>query len=184
VVGEERAEVKLRVLGRHNVSNALAAIAVGLESGMSLAECAAAVVEIRAGDRRGEVLTWHGATVINDSYNSNPKALDAMVDALLSVVAKRHIVVAGEMLELGPEAAELHAACGRRMAERGVSVVLGVRGQARALVDGVREGGGLAAFVESAEAAGAWMRENVREGDAVLLKASRGVRLERALMAE
>ncbi|MBB5056030.1 UDP-N-acetylmuramoyl-tripeptide--D-alanyl-D-alanine ligase [Granulicella aggregans] len=181
VAGEEQAEARLGVLGRHNVSNALAAIAVGLKSGISLAECVAAVGELRAGDRRGEVLIWNGATIINDSYNSNPKALDAMVDALMSVVAKRHIVVAGEMLELGPEAAELHAACGRRMAERGVSVVLGVRGQARALVDGMRECGGTVVFVESAEAAGVWMRENLREGDVVLMKASRGVKLERAL---
>jgi UDP-N-acetylmuramoyl-tripeptide--D-alanyl-D-alanine ligase len=106
-----------------------------------------------------------------------------MVDALMSVPAKRHIVVAGEMLELGPDAADLHAACGRRMAERGVSVVVGVRGDANALVDGMREGGGMAEFVASAEAAGSWMRENLREGDVVLLKGSRGVRLERALIA-
>ena len=183
VVGEEKTEVKLRVLGRHNVSNALAAIAVGLESGMSLKECATAVGELRASDRRGEVVILNGATVINDSYNSNPKALDAMVDALMSVVAKRHIVVAGEMLELGPEATELHAACGQRMAERGVSFVLGVRGEARALVAAATEFGTDAEFVESAEAAGLWMRENLREGDVVLLKASRGVKLERALTA-
>lgn len=186
VAGGEEAEANLRMLGRHNVSNALAAIAVGLQSGMSLATCVAAVAELRAGDRRGEILSWHGATVINDAYNSNPKALDAMVDALLSVPAKRHVVVAGEMLELGPDAPELHAACGRRMAERGVSVVVGVRGQAKALVAAVKEHGGAteAAFVESAEDAGAWMRENLREGDAVLLKASRGVRLERALVEQ
>ena len=181
VAGEQKAEARLRVLGRHNVSNALAAIAVGLQSGMTLAECVAAVGELRASDRRGEVLLWHGATIINDSYNSNPKALDAMVDALMSVPATRHIVVAGEMLELGPEAAELHAACGRRMAEHGVSVVLGVRGTARALVDGVKELGGEAEFVESAEAAGSWLRANLREGDVVLMKGSRGVKLEKAL---
>jgi len=184
VVGAERAEASLRTLGRHNVSNALAAIAVGLKSGMTLPECVAAVAELSAGDRRGEILNWHGATVINDSYNSNPKALDAMVDALMSVAAKRHIVVAGEMLELGPEAAELHAACGRRMAERGASVVVGVRGHAKELVAAVKEHGGAeAVFVESAEAAGKWMRENLRDGDVVLLKASRGVKLEQALIA-
>ncbi len=186
VAGTQQAEARLRMLGRHNVSNALAAIAVGLKSGMLLAECVAAVAELRAGDRRGEVLTWNGATVINDSYNSNPKALDAMVDALMSVPAKRHIVIAGEMLELGPEAAALHAACGRRMAKLGVTFVLGVRGHARELVAAVKEYGGAdaeAAFVESAEAAGEWMRESLREGDVVLLKGSRGVRLERALTA-
>ena len=103
VAGGERAEVALNMLGRHNVSNALAAIAVGWKSGMTLAECAAAVGELRAPDKRGVVLEWRGATIVNDCYNSNPIALDAMVDALMAIPAERHIVVAGEMLELGPE---------------------------------------------------------------------------------
>ncbi len=179
--GDQSAEVSLRTLGRHNVSNALAAIAVGVQSGMTLAECAAAVGELRAGDRRGQILTWRGATIINDSYNSNPRALDAMVDALLSVPARRHIVIAGEMLELGPEAAALHAACGSRMAEQKVSFVVGVRGHAESMTKAVLKGGGAAIFVSSAEDAGAWMQANLREGDAVLVKASRGVKLERSL---
>jgi UDP-N-acetylmuramoyl-tripeptide--D-alanyl-D-alanine ligase len=181
--GGERASVQLRMLGRHNVPNALAAIAVGLRSGMGLTECAAAVSELRAGDKRGELLEWRGAKLINDCYNSNPKALDAMVDALMAMPAERHIVVAGEMLELGPEADSLHAACGLRMAERGVGMVVGVRGAAKALVGAAQEGGAEALFVASADEAGEWMKANVKGGDAVLLKGSRGVRLERALMA-
>jgi UDP-N-acetylmuramoyl-tripeptide--D-alanyl-D-alanine ligase len=177
----ERASVQLKMLGRHNVGNALAAIAVGLRSGMSLEECAAAVGELRAGDKRGEVLEWRGALLINDCYNSNPKALDAMVDALMAMPAERHVVIAGEMLELGNESVALHSACGRRMAERGVSVVVGVRGVAEALVQAAQKGSVEAIFVADAEAAGEWMQKNVRAGDAVLLKASRGVRLERAL---
>jgi UDP-N-acetylmuramoyl-tripeptide--D-alanyl-D-alanine ligase len=179
--GGERASVQLRMLGRHNVPNALAAIAVGLRSGIGLAECAAAVSELRAGDKRGEVLEWRGAKLINDCYNSNPKALDAMVDALMAMPAERHIVVAGEMLELGPETESLHAACGLRMAERGVGMVVGVRGAAKAMVGAAQTGGAEAVFVASAEEAGEWMKANVRAGDAVLLKGSRGVRLERAL---
>jgi UDP-N-acetylmuramoyl-tripeptide--D-alanyl-D-alanine ligase len=104
-----------------------------------------------------------------------------MVDALMAMPAERHIVVAGEMLELGSAAAELHAECGRRMAERGVGVVVGVRGAAKALVEAARTSGVEAVFVDGAEAAGAWLKDNVRAGDAVLLKGSRGVRLERAL---
>jgi UDP-N-acetylmuramoyl-tripeptide--D-alanyl-D-alanine ligase len=180
-VGGERASVQLRMLGRHNVPNALAAIAVGLRSGIELAECAAAVSELRAGDKRGEMLEWRGAMLINDCYNSNPKALDAMVDALIAMPAERHIVVAGEMLELGPETEMLHAACGLRMAERGVGIVVGVRGAAEALVGAAQAGGAEALFVSSADEAGEWMKANVRAGDAVLLKGSRGVRLERAL---
>src|SRR5271170_2243814 len=137
----QRASVQLKMLGRHNVPNALAAIAVGLQSGMQLSECAAAVGELRAGDKRGEVLEWRGATLINDCYNSNPTALNAMVDALMAIPGDRHIVVAGEMLELGPEAEALHAGCGLRMAEHGVDFVVGVRGEAEAMVAAAEEAG-------------------------------------------
>jgi UDP-N-acetylmuramoyl-tripeptide--D-alanyl-D-alanine ligase len=177
----ERASVRLKMLGRHNVPNALAAIAVGLRSGISLEECATAVGEMRAGDKRGEVLEWHGAILINDCYNSNPTALDAMVEALMAMPGERHVVVAGEMLELGQDARALHAACGLKMKERGVDVIVGVRGTAEAMVDAAKIAGADAFFVPSSEEAGEWMVANVRAGDVVLLKASRGVRLEKAL---
>ena len=184
VAGGERVDAALHMLGRHNVHNALAAVAVGLDSGMSLGECAAALGEMRATDKRGLVIEWRGAAIINDCYNSNPAALDAMVDALLAMpVAQtaRHLVVAGEMLELGPAGAALHRLCGERMAARGVDFVVGVRGLARELVAGFVAGGGQAIFVESPAEAGEWLARSLRAGDAALLKASRGVRLEGAL---
>ena len=181
VAGDERAAVSLRMLGRHNVLNALAAIAAGWKSGMCLAVCAAAVGALRAPDKRGVVLTWRGATLINDCYNSNPVALDAMVDALASVTATRRIVVAGEMLELGSDAAVLHRACGARMAGHGIDMIIGVRGLAKDLVEGAQGAGVEAIFVESPAEAGAWLQRELGPGDAVLLKASRGVRLEGAL---
>jgi UDP-N-acetylmuramoyl-tripeptide--D-alanyl-D-alanine ligase len=148
---------------------------------MKLKDCAAAVGEMRASDKRGEVLEWRGAMLINDCYNSNPAALNAMVDALMAIPAERHIVVAGEMLELGPEAEALHAACGARMAELGVDFVLGVRGAAEAMVAAAGRTQTEGLFVGSPEEAGEWLVANVRGGDVVLLKASRGVRLEKAL---
>ena len=124
-----------------------------------------------------------GVTVINDCYNSNPKGLNAMVDELAGMAAKRRMVVAGEMLELGPAGEQLHRDCGRRMAGRGIQRVVGVRGAARFLVEAAQQAGLEAQYLESPEEAGAWLAENARSGDAVLLKASRGVRLERALEA-
>lgn len=177
----ERASAQLRMLGRHNVANALAAIAVGLRSGIPLEECAAALGRMQAGDKRGEIVEWRDATIINDSYNSNPRALDAMVDALMAMPAERHIVVAGEMLELGPEAEGLHAECGTRMAERGVTILVGVRGAAESMVKAAQSRDLEAVFVADAEEAGKWLQQNIRAGDAVLLKGSRGVKLERAL---
>jgi UDP-N-acetylmuramoyl-tripeptide--D-alanyl-D-alanine ligase len=85
------------------------------------------------------------------------------------------------MLELGPEGEALHAECGRRMAERGTDVVVGVRGLASAIVEAAARDGTEAVFVATPEEAGAWLKANLRVGDLVLLKASRGVRLERAL---
>jgi UDP-N-acetylmuramoyl-tripeptide--D-alanyl-D-alanine ligase len=176
--GGAEADVHLQLLGRHNVLNALAAIAVGLESGMGLEECAEALAGLAATDKRGTVHEWRGATLVNDCYNSNPVALDAMVDALLAIPAARHVVVAGEMLELGAAGAALHRACGEHMRACGIDVVLGVRGLAAELADAA---GGT--FLATPEEAGAWLAGNLRAGDAVLLKASRGVRLERALAA-
>lgn len=177
----ERARVKLPLVGRHNVANALAAVASGIEQGVTLQAAAEALGEMKASDKRGEVIEIGGAAAVNDCYNSNPKALQSMVDALLAMPAKRHIVVAGEMLELGPAGEELHRECGRYAAERGVTWLIGVRGLAKAMVEAAREKGLRAEFFESPKEAGAWLAENAQKDDAVLLKASRGVKLERAI---
>lgn len=189
VAGNARQKAVLPLLGRHNISNALAAVAVALQPllreqpGMPLAEAAAALATLEPSPQRGQVMELDGVTVINDCYNSNPKALNAMADALAGMAAKRRIVVAGEMLELGPASEQLHRECGRRMAGRGIQRVLGVRGAARFLVEAAQQAGLEAQYLESPEQAGEWLAENARSGDAVLLKASRGVRLERALEA-
>jgi UDP-N-acetylmuramoyl-tripeptide--D-alanyl-D-alanine ligase len=181
VANDHSAEVKLRLMGEHNVHNALAGIAVGLASGISLEECAAALEKLEPPDKRGQTLQIRGATLINDSYNSNPQALRAMVDTLLTLPAKRTIVIAGEMLELGPAGPRLHRECGEIMGRHGINIVVGVRGEAVSIAAGAMAAGAEAFFVATPEEAGVWLRENLRAGDAVLLKASRGVRLERAL---
>jgi UDP-N-acetylmuramoyl-tripeptide--D-alanyl-D-alanine ligase len=178
--GERRA-IHLRLMGRHNVLNALAAAAVGVRSGISLEACGAALETMRPTAKRGEVVVWRGAMLIDDCYNSNPRALESMIEALSKTEARRRILIAGEMLELGAEGVRLHRECGAAAAAAGIDVVLGVRGLAEALVEAAKEGGAEAEFIASAEMVREWMRANVREGDVVLLKASRGVRLERAL---
>jgi UDP-N-acetylmuramoyl-tripeptide--D-alanyl-D-alanine ligase len=185
VVGDgESASVRLALLGRHNVANALAAIAVGLQAGIPLAHCVDAIASLKPEDKRGELMEWHGATIINDCYNSNPEALESMIRTLAAVPAERHILVAGEMLELGPRAAQLHRECGEAAVAAGIDMVIGVRGLAQEIVAGVQASKGsktTAIFVETPQAAGEWLKQNLKTGDAVLLKASRGVRLEQAL---
>ena len=173
----------LPLLGRHNIYNALAAIATAIQHGITPEQAIASLATLAPPDKRGQHLEIAGTTVINDCYNSNPKALDAMVDAVAATAAKRRIVVAGEMLELGPTGAELHRQTGKRIAERGIDVLLGVRGLAREMVDSARGGGISAEFVASPQEAGEWLARETRPGDLVLLKASRGVQLERALDA-
>ena len=181
VVDERAVRATLPLLGEHNIYNALAGIAVGLEHGVPLDVAAQSLARLSAGDKRGEVLHFAGATIINDCYNSNPKALESMVASLVQIPAQRHIVVAGEMLELGPAAETLHRDSGRHMGRYGITKLLGVRGLAKATVEGARETGVDAEFVATPQEAGEWLRAEVRPGDAVLIKASRGVRLERAL---
>jgi UDP-N-acetylmuramoyl-tripeptide--D-alanyl-D-alanine ligase len=171
----------LHLPGRHNVMNALAAIAVGLRSGVDAMQASAALERMQPAEKRGNLVAWHGAEIVNDTYNSNPQALNSMVEALGKTKAERRIVVAGEMLELGPQGEAMHWECGQSMAAHGVDVVVGVRGLAAALVEGAAQTGIVALFVATPEDAGAWLKENLREGDIALLKASRGVRLERAL---
>ena len=181
VADGKTAPAVLPLLGEHNVYNALAGVAVGLQYGVSLQEGAASLATLSAGDKRGEILYIGGATVINDCYNSNPKALDSMVRSLAKIPAKRRIVIAGEMLELGPAGEEMHRECGRRMAAAGIDLVIGVRGLAKAMVEGAQGAGVHAEFMSTPEEAGDWLKREIKLADVVLLKASRGVRLERAL---
>lgn len=183
VVAGESAHSVLPLLGEHNIYNALAAVAVGLQYGVPLPTAADSLATLSGGDKRGEILHSGGATVINDCYNSNPKALDSMVRSLAQMPAQRRIVVAGEMLELGPAAAAMHRQAGERIAQYGIDLLLGVRGLAQAMVEGAKHRGLRAEFVSTPEAAGEWLRREARPGDVILLKASRGVRLERALEA-
>ena len=181
VVDGESVPAILPLLGEHNIYNALAGVAVGLQYGVPLTVAAESLATLSAGDKRGEILHIAGATVINDCYNSNPKALDSMVSSLAEIPAQRRIVVAGEMLELGPAGEEMHRKAGESMAKHGVDLLVGVRGLAQAMVEGARRAGLQAEFVNTPEEAGQWLRREVRAGDVILLKASRGVRLERAL---
>src|ERR1700678_1159089 len=183
VIGNEREHATLPLVGEHNVLNALAAVAVGVERGMRPAEAVDALATLQPAEKRGQVLQVGNITVINDCYNSNPKALEAMVDALATMTATRRIVVAGEMLELGPAGKEMHAKADRHLADKKIDFLLGVRGLAQAMVDAAKDNGGRAEFAASSEEAGEWLAREARDGDVVLLKASRGVKLEKALDA-
>jgi len=182
--GERDGGFTLQMLGAHNASNALAGLAVALEAGVDLDAAVKAVAALAAGDKRGQVIQIAGATILNDSYNSNPEALRAMIRTLAARPAEgRRILVAGEMLEMGEHGPALHAACGRAAAAASLDLVVAVQGNAEHLATAACAGGVPAMFLRDADSAAQWLAQNLRAGDVVLVKGSRGVRLERAIEA-
>lgn len=180
----EPVEVRLPLLGRQNILNALAAMATAHTFGIYPRQTREALLNYRTPKMRGEVQTARGATIINDCYNSNPRALAFMLQSLAETPAVgRRIAVLGEMLELGPASPDLHRESGK-LAARSADIVIGVRGDARHLVDGAIEAGleaSHARFFASTAEAGDYVASLVQSGDLLLFKGSRGVRLEEAL---
>jgi UDP-N-acetylmuramoyl-tripeptide--D-alanyl-D-alanine ligase len=177
----------LRMSGRHNLMNALAAAAVATCFEIQPAQIAAALNTARPPRMRGEVLNFAaGFTVVDDSYNSNPRSLINMVRTITEegVNAGRRIVIAGEMLELGPDEDALHREAGREIGRAGVNVVWGVRGLGAALVAGARESGvSETRFFETSDEAARVLVAEVRKSDLVLIKGSRGVATDKIVEA-
>ena len=174
-------EFETSVPGRHNVMNVLAALAVASIFEIAPEGLRDAVRSFAPGKMRGERSERHGITIWNDCYNSNPEAAESMLDVLRATPAAHRIAVLGEMLELGQSAAGLHRRVGRYAAGRGIDVLIGVRGNARAMVEAAAEAGLAASFVETPVAAGECASRQARRGDAILFKGSRGVHIEDAL---
>ena len=170
--------------GRHSVSNILAGIAVAGIVGIEPHELVSAVSALTPGKMRGERKVWRGATVLNDSYNSNPEAARNMLDVLRSEPAQRRIAVLGEMRELGQMSEQLHRQLGEYAAQSGIDVVIGIHGAARFLVESALKAGTTAhtaLFFDQPEPAGDFLKDFVKSGDAILFKGSRGTQVETAL---
>ncbi len=174
--------VETSLTGMHGVRNTLAGIAVAHAYGIPVGRLVDAARTIPAGKMRGERSQVNGITVINDTYNSNPDALRSMLDVLSQVDAARRIAVLGEMLELGDASNDLHRASGRHAAEKKIDIVVGIRGNARAIIEeAARSGVPQTYFFDDALSAGEAVAQMARPGDAILFKGSRGVQVERAI---
>jgi UDP-N-acetylmuramoyl-tripeptide--D-alanyl-D-alanine ligase len=131
------------------------------------------------------VVAWKGIRIINDCYNANPASMKAAIALLVELAAgSRTIAVLGDMLELGPETQTLHREVGAYLAERGVSRLIACGALGRSLAKGARAAG-LASdrIEEAADAAVAAeiVRKLVQPGDVVLVKASRGMKMEQVI---
>jgi UDP-N-acetylmuramoyl-tripeptide--D-alanyl-D-alanine ligase len=181
VAGERQLQVPL--LGRGHLMNVLAAAATALELGVDLDRIVEGVRHLKPSARRGAVLTLaQGVTVIDDSYNSSPSALERSLAVLASTGAARRVAVLGEMLELGDLAMPLHRECGRTAAASRLSRLVTIGGDAaRTLGEAAVEAGMPSAAVShfhlSADAATA-IDGLVAAGDVVLVKGSRGTRTD------
>jgi UDP-N-acetylmuramoyl-tripeptide--D-alanyl-D-alanine ligase len=168
--------------GRHSVLNILAGIAVAQVFDIKPRELVAAVANLAPGKMRGERKVWRGATVLNDSYNSNPEAARNMLDVLRTEPAERRIAVLGEMRELGEMSERLHRELGDYAVRAGIDVVVGIHGAARSLVETALKSGAAATFFfDEPELAGDFLKDFVKSGDAILFKGSRGTKVETAL---
>jgi UDP-N-acetylmuramoyl-tripeptide--D-alanyl-D-alanine ligase len=186
VTPDGEAAVRLPLIGRYNVYNALAAAAVAQCFNMPVERIAAQLAAATPPKMRGELIRFgDNTTVIDDSYNSNPQALIQSVRAMIDARGfTRRIVVAGEMLELGDESGELHRQCGGAIAAMKIDRLIGVRGFARELVAGAIASGmtpGQAHFCESTEEAAEKLIAEIVPGDLILVKGSRGVQTERVI---
>jgi UDP-N-acetylmuramoyl-tripeptide--D-alanyl-D-alanine ligase len=182
---EGRVRLELPVPGRHAIYNALAALAAASVWNIGAAEAQSVFRTLRVPAMRGELLRFsNGAALINDSYNSSPAALHAMVAVLAATPNfQRRILAAGEMRELGASSPMLHREAGIFTAKTGkVDWVIGVEGDAKEIVEGAVSAGiphAQTRFFPSSEDAARFLEELIAPGDVLLVKGSRGVKMER-----
>jgi len=179
-------EVRLALWGEHAVLNALAALGAARALGVPLAEAAPRLAAVAPQPGRGRVRRLaHGVVLVDDTYNSNPSAVKAMLAALAaSPWGGRRVAVLGDMYELGDRSPAFHREIGDAAARSGVTLLVTVGQWAHDAAEGARAAGlvGALAFAEVPAAAEA-LAGLLQSGDLVLAKASRGVGLERALPA-
>ena len=184
---EQRTPLEIPLIGRHNVMNSLAALAAASAWGIGAREAKEVFPGLTPADKRGEVVRFEeGFTVINDTYNSSPAALTALITLLAQTPGyRRRILASGEMLELGGSSPELHNECGRLAGGlRKIDWIVGVQGHAADFVAAAIQAGHpkeRTAFFDNSAEAGRFLSEFVMSGDLVLLKGSRGVRMEKIL---
>jgi UDP-N-acetylmuramoyl-tripeptide--D-alanyl-D-alanine ligase len=186
---EGRVRLELPVPGRHAIYNALAALAAASVWNIGAAEAQKVFPAMRVPAMRGELLRFsNGAALINDSYNSSPAALHAMIAVLAGTGGfRRRILAAGEMRELGTSSPELHREAGAYAAKTGkVDWLIGVAGDAEQIVEGAVAAGlprAQTGFFSSSEEAAKFLDEFLSPGDVLLVKGSRGVKMERIVDA-
>lgn len=176
--------IALKVPGRHNVMNALAAIAVGRIYGITDQETGEALAGFKPTKMRMEILETKGIRLLNDSYNANPASMAAALETLSSLAGTRRLAVLGDMLELGDVSGEAHWKVGDQVAGRKIDILVTLGERAKGIAAGAEKGGvKRIQMCLTKEEVIDFMREILKPGDVVLVKGSRGMKMEKIVDA-
>ena len=181
-IGGRLVELHLPMAGRHNVSNALAAIAAGTVLGLDGREIQQGLDSLEVTGMRFECSRRGKWEIVNDAYNASPMSMEAAITTLAEVASGRRVLVLGDMLELGSFAAEAHRKVGRLAAESGAAMLVTCGKMSENIALGA-EAAGMKEVFRAADhaAAAAILKERLRDGDTVLFKGSRGMRMEKII---
>ena len=176
--GEQSAEVFIPVAGKHMVTNALLAAALGWKLGISPEKIAQGLSSTKLTSGRMRRIEWDGITLFDDTYNANPESMEAAIDTLADTavpIGSKRIVVLGKMGELGIHSEPAHLKIGKSATAKGLTLIAVGEG-----AEGIAEGGSAPHFPDI-HAAADWLLENARPGDVVLFKGSRTAAIEKVL---
>lgn len=173
--------VELGVIGKHYVSNALFALAVTHLLGGDVQKAAAHLIDYRNDEKRLKIYHKNGYTVVSDCYNAAPESMEAAINVLDSLGAKRKIAVLGDMLELGEHSKSLHTSVGGMLIGK-CDLLITYGEQAVWYAEGAKSVETVSFGVDDIELLKDYLENHLREGDAVLYKASNGMRLYRAIV--
>ena len=184
VHGDCRVRVRLKVMGSHMVSNAMAALAVADTYGLSMEKAALALGQFKGYKGRQQIFEWGGVTVIDDSYNASPVSMKAGLEVLASVKGEgRRIAVLADMKELGLEAVRFHEEIGAYIGEHPLDMVLLLGELASCIGSGMDAARAVTPHIEMDRLAQVeeWLDEHIREGDCILFKGSNSMKLSEAV---
>ena len=180
--GGKNFDFEVPVIGRHNVSNALAAIAAGLTCGLSIKEIRKGFSTLATTRMRFEVIRRDGVTIVNDAYNASPASMRAAIQTVAEVYEDRKIAVLGDMLELGEISEKVHREVGAELAENNFDTLITFGELGKFIAAGAKDAGIKNIFTTSThEEAAKKILETMQDGDTILFKASHGMHFEKII---
>ncbi len=179
VADGERYKIRVNVPGEHNVYNALAAICVGREFGVSMNDITEGIKNFELTEMRMAVEEYNGITIINDCFNASPDSIKAALKVLAKVDCTRRIAILGDMLEMGGYAEKAHYELGAEVYKSGCDLLLTAGENMKHLARGAKDSGmkNVVSFDKTLELC-SYVKNEIKSGDAALIKASHGMHFE------